>query len=583
MDAAVVELNSLSDPVGPAPQDDDLFLVRLPGLVFPLVGRIVIGGVGGKFRSTGIDGLVHGEDPHLLPPCPDSHFIAPCHGRDLTVGEPELFRLQHQRGVKGSCVSYLGFAIDNLPDIVQKPGIHKRDRMQLLDCETKLQRVAQTEDAVRTGPAESSADLLAPSGLFRLCQRGRIKLVLPVGPQARPPLLKRTEGFLERLLERPTERHRLTDGFHLYAQRRVHPFEFLEVPAGDLHHTIVDRGLERRGGQLRNVVGYLVQRVADRQLRRDLCDRKPGRLRRERRGPRDTRVHLDHEASACPGIDRELNVRPPRFHADRTDDPDGIITHRLVFLVRQGLSGSHRHRVARVDPHGVEILDGADDDDIVPDIPHDLKLVFLPADDGLFEQDLMDGACLEPVRERLLELVRRPCDPSAGPPHGERGAYDDRKTDRRCERDPLIHGPDEPAARRLQPRLVHRRLEELPVLGLPDRVQLRSDQLDAVLLKNSVFRKGHGRVERSLSPHRREQGVRALTLDDLLDEIRCNRFDVRPVREVRIGHDRRRIAVDEDGTKTLFAQDFAGLCAGVVEFAGLTDHDRSGSNNQNGV
>ena len=36
--------------------------------------------------------------------------------------------------------------------------------------------------------------------------------------------------------------------------------------------------------------------------------------------------------------------------------------------------------------HGIEVLNGAYDDDVVGEIPHDLKLVFLPAEHALFDQ-----------------------------------------------------------------------------------------------------------------------------------------------------------------------------------------------------
>ncbi len=39
--------------------------------------------------------------------------------------------------------------------------------------------------------------------------------------------------------------------------------------------------------------------------------------------------------------------------------------------------------------HGIEILDGADDDHVVGQVAHDLKLVFLPAEDRFFDQHFM--------------------------------------------------------------------------------------------------------------------------------------------------------------------------------------------------
>ena len=41
-----------------------------------------------------------------------------------------------------------------------------------------------------------------------------------------------------------------------------------------------------------------------------------------------------------------------------------------------------------------------------------------------------------------------------------------------------------------------------------------------------------------------------------LDELRRHRLDVRPIRELRIGHDRRRIRVDQDDLVALFLSAF---------------------------
>ena len=89
-----------------------------------------------------------------------------------------------------------------------------------------------------------------------------------------------------------------------------------------------------------------------------------------------------------------------------------------------------------------------------------------------------------------------------------------------------------------------------------------------------------GRVERGLAAERREQRVGALLGDDLLDELRRDRLDVRGVGELRVGHDRRRVGVDQDDADALLAQHAAGLGAGVVELAGLADDDRAGPDDE---
>ena len=87
-------------------------------------------------------------------------------------------------------------------------------------------------------------------------------------------------------------------------------------------------------------------------------------------------------------------------------------------------------------------------------------------------------------------------------------------------------------------------------------------------------------VQRRLAAHRRQQRVGPLLGDDLLDHLPGDRLDVGDVGHLRVGHDRRRVAVDEDDPVALLAQRLAGLGAGVVELAGLADDDRAGADDQ---
>src|SRR5438034_10622649 len=64
MDAAVVELDPLPDPVRPAAEDDDLLLgpYRLRLVVARLVGGVEVGRVRLELGAAGVDGLVDGLD-----------------------------------------------------------------------------------------------------------------------------------------------------------------------------------------------------------------------------------------------------------------------------------------------------------------------------------------------------------------------------------------------------------------------------------------------------------------------------------------------------------------------------------------
>ncbi len=112
--------------------------------------------------------------------------------------------------------------------------------------------------------------------------------------------------------------------------------------------------------------------------------------------------------------------------------------------------------------------------------------------------------------------------------------------------------------------------------------------LDAVPLEHAVLVQCDGGVERGLPAERRQHGVDlvaalGLLRDDLLDELRGDRLDVGVVGELRVGHDRRRVGVDQADLKPFRTEHPASLGARVVELAGLTDDDRTRADDQDVV
>ncbi len=166
----------------------------------------------------------------------------------------------------------------------------------------------------------------------------------------------------ERLGERAADAERLADRAHLAAEHGLRAGELGEVEARRLDRDVVERRLERRRRLAGDVVRKLVERVADREQRRQLRDREAGRLRRERRRARDARVHLDHAQLAVTRLVRELHVRAARRDADGARARERSLAQPLVLAVRQRLLRRDRPRVAGVHAHRVEVLDRADDD-----------------------------------------------------------------------------------------------------------------------------------------------------------------------------------------------------------------------------
>ena len=102
-------------------------------------------------------------------------------------------------------------------------------------------------------------------------------------------------------------------------------------------------------------------------------------------------------------------------------------------------------------------------------------------------------------------------------------------------------------------------------------------------LQRAVFVERHRQVDAGLAADRRQDRVGLLALDDPLQRLGRQRLDVRPVGELRVGHDRGRVRIDEDDAVALVLQRLARLRSGVVEFARLTDDDGAGSDDENGL
>ena len=90
-------------------------------------------------------------------------------------------------------------------------------------------------------------------------------------------------------------------------------------------------------------------------------------------------------------MDRELDIGTARLDTDLADYRNTGVAHPLVFFVGQRLSGCDSNRVACVYAHRVKVLDGANDNDVVIEVTHDLHLVFFPANDRLFNEHFSDG------------------------------------------------------------------------------------------------------------------------------------------------------------------------------------------------
>ena len=144
----------------------------------------------------------------------------------------------------------------------------------------------------------------------------------------------------------------------------------------------------------------------------------------------------------------------------------------------------------------------------------------------------------------------------------------------------IFHAVGIARARDLQANLGHGLVKELTVLAALDGGKVAANHLDAVLIERAILCQLDGGVQTGLAAQRGQQRVRMLFLDHALDKLGGDGLDIGAVGKTRVGHDGRRVGVDQDDLKAILLEHLAGLSAGVVELAGLTNNDGTRTNNE---
>ena len=197
----------------------------------------------------------------------------------------------------------------------------------------------------------------------------------------------------------------------------------------------------------------------------------------------------------------ELNVRSTRLHAHFADDGNGGITHKLVLFVRQSLGGGDGNGIARVHSHGVKILDGADDHDIVIQVAHDFELKFLPADDRFLDQDFVNGRELKSAAGNFFKLFAVESDSTSSSPKSVGGTNHGRKSNLVDNSGSLFKAVGKSRSRYFQADLFNSSPEKATILGHPDCIQFSADHFDAKLIQNPLFTQFDRNIQSSLATH----------------------------------------------------------------------------------
>ncbi|MCY1484599.1 hypothetical protein D9M68_182070 [compost metagenome] len=427
MAAAVVELDALADTVRTTTKDDDLLAVGNAGFrpggtdEGRFVGRVHVRGRRGELGGAGIDALV--DRANIQRVAQFGHFLRALAAERGEAGIGEAHGLQHAQvlGILGQAVlADACLHVDDRLELGDEPRIDLARLVNICLAHAEAERLGNHTQPVRRRRADRGADGVAA-----------IAVVVHVGDfdfvEAGEAGLKATQRLLQRFGKGAADRHDFADRLHRGGQNRRGARELLEGEARDFGDDVVDRGLE--GGRRRaagDVVVEFVQRVADGELRRDLCDREAGRLGGERRGARYARVHFDDDQTAVLRVDGKLHVRAAGLDADLAQHRDRGVAHDLVFLVGQRQRRRNGDRITGVHAHRVDVLDRADDDAVVRRVADHFHLVFLPAENRFFDQHFGGWRRVEATADDVEEFRAVIGDTATGAAERE-GRADDRR------------------------------------------------------------------------------------------------------------------------------------------------------------
>ena len=587
--AAVIELDTLANAVGAGAQDHRLGLVRRRGLVGSrallgiraravdvLVRLVVVLRGARELRSAGIDRLHAGNHAQALAVGAHKALVRAGQRGDLGIARAVLLEQAHRVGVDILHTQAADALLDlhHIVDTVEVPRIDTADGMDANDVPATAQGLDHKEDAMLGRGCH---------GLSKLVVAQLIGTFLATGANALVAILQRAHSLAKGLLKGAADRHNLAHGLHARGECGVGTLELLEGKARHLDHTVVDCGLKAGGRSLGDVVDDLVERVAHGQARGGLGDGETRCLGGQCGRAAHARVHLDDDQAAGLGVHGKLHVGSAGLDADLLQNGERGHAHALILKVGEGLRRCHGDGVAGMHAHGVEVLDGAHDDAVAGVVTHDLHLILFPALDGLLDQHLVGRRELEALAHDGDELLVSMSDAATGAAEGKARAQYAGIAHALGDGLGVGHAVGIARARDLQADLGHGLVKELAVLAALDGGKVTADHLDAVLVERTVFRQLDGGVQTGLAAQRGQQRVRALFLDYALDKLGSDGLDIGAVGQARVGHDGRRVGVDQDDLKAILLEHLAGLGTGVVELTGLANDNGARANDEDAL
>jgi len=108
-------------------------------------------------------------------------------------------------------------------------------------------------------------------------------------------------------------------------------------------------------------------------------------------------------------------------------------------------------------------------------------------------------------------------------------------------------------------------LEPEAIFGNFNGAERSANHFNLVLFENAAFGEFDRKVESGLTADCRQKRIWLFASENFVEIFLGERLDVRAVSQLRVGHDRGGIGIDEHNFVALGAQRLACLCAGIVK------------------
>ena len=359
LNTTIVKLDSLTNPIGAAAQNHHGIFLAQRSFGLSVIGGIIVRSVRLKLTGASVDGPKTRSNLMTVPGLPDLQFVDPEQAGQAFIRKAHFFKPKHLFRIVENFSGNGFFGQDQCANLFQKPWSDGGQFVNFLNALIIAEGLGNMEEPLRM----RSFNLLL--GIFNFIKTSR-------------SFFQGGHRFLETLFEGPPDSHDLPHTLHLSGKRIFHSGEFFKIKTGNFRDDIINTGFKTAGGGFGDVIQKLVQLITDGQFSRDFGDGKTRGFAGESRTAGDPRVHFDDNSLPGFRIHRELNIGAAGGDSNGINDFTGFVAHLLILAIGQRHGGSNGDAIARMNSHGIKILDGTNDDESSAVIPHDLQLKLFP-------------------------------------------------------------------------------------------------------------------------------------------------------------------------------------------------------------